>query len=72
MSDMKTYDVETAFIFKGTFSVQAESKEEARYIIENYCGLVGGRIHSQLERDAVDWHFNIHPEKVLKRVRLKK
>ena len=59
---MQKFTVDTAFIFKGTFTVPAETREEAREIVMKHCGLVlGGDIHTT--HPDVDWDFRVHPEK---------
>lgn len=62
---MKTYNVETAFTFTGTFEVKAKSKAEAIEMVEKHCGLViGGNIHTSLPDEVVkDWNFPVHPDK---------
>jgi hypothetical protein len=60
----KKYAVKTRFHFTGTFFVDADTPEEARECVEKDCGLVlGGKIHTCLSEDEVDWDFPIHPEK---------
>ena len=59
----KKYTIDTKFIFKGTFTVEAETVEEARDLIERDCGLVlGGDIHTSLDDDVINWDFNTHAE----------
>lgn len=68
---MARYEVETEFVFKGIFKVEANSKLEAVNNVINHCGLViGGNIHSSLPDDMVDWDFKVHPEKKIKNVNL--
>jgi hypothetical protein len=63
---MKEYAVKTKFIFEGTFFVKADSYDEARKTVEEDCGLVlGGNIHTTQNKDAVNWDFDVHPEKVI-------
>jgi hypothetical protein len=60
------YAVKTRFVFDGTFYVEAENKAQAKEDEEQHCGLIlGGNIHSSLPYEDVDWHFPIHPEKVI-------
>ena len=48
----KDYKIKTKFVFEGTFTVKAESKQEARELVEKYCGMViGGDIHYSLPSD---------------------
>jgi hypothetical protein len=61
---MAIYSVKTRFIFTGTFLVRAESKAEAKNLVEENCGLVLGEgPHSSLPSSGVDWDFPVHPEK---------
>lgn len=63
----KDYQVKTKFVFEGTFTVKAESKQQARELVEKHCGLViGGDIHSTLPGDEIYWAFNVHPQKVVR------
>lgn len=63
---MAEYKVPTKFIFAGTFSVTADSLEQAVEYVDKHCGLVlGGDIHSSLPDEAIDWDFLSHPEKVI-------
>jgi hypothetical protein len=67
---MTKYAVKTHFIFAGTFFVTADTKAEARKLVGDNCGLVlGGKIHTCLTEDVMDWDFPIHPENVIKRVK---
>ena len=70
---MKTYTVQTRFEFEGAFEIRAESKQEARRVVEKHCGLVmGGNIHT-IDRMAVSyWNFPIHPEKMIISVKNRK
>jgi hypothetical protein len=71
---MKQYAVKTKFTFVGTFTVNAESKEEAKNDVEHHCGLVmGGNIHSSLSKEEIpDWEFDVHPDKVVLSVKRRK
>ena len=63
---MSKYTVDTNFNFNGTFTVEAESKEQATEYILKHCGLViGGDIHSTLPDEDIDWDFAVHPDKVI-------
>ncbi len=64
---MKQYAVKTKFTFIGTFTVNAESREEAKGDVEHHCGLVlGGNVHTSLSSEEVaDWEFPVHPNKVV-------
>lgn len=62
MKELKTYEVNTRFIFTGRFIIRAGSEREAREKVEEDCGLVlGGNIHSDLSDEEVDWDFDMHP-----------
>jgi hypothetical protein len=64
----RRYAVKTSFVFPGVFFVKAESKAEAKEYVEKHCGLVIGRgVHSTLPDEDVDWHFPVHPDKVIGR-----
>ena len=62
---MKTYKVKTKFVFEGYFEIEANSKNQAREMVEKHCALVmGGNIHTTLPDETVkDWVFNTHPDK---------
>jgi len=67
------YEVQTKFVFIGTFTVEAESKEQAKEFVQNQCGLViGGKIHTTLSDEDCDWDFDIHPDTINGRVRRKR
>lgn len=60
----KVYKVKTRFVFEGIFKVMASSKEEARQLVLEDCGMVmGSGIQTTLEDDVVDWNFSVHPDK---------
>lgn len=63
----KDYQIKTKFVFEGTFTVKAESKQEARELVEKHCGMVTNNgIHSTLPDDDVDWDFSVHPKKIVR------
>lgn len=62
---MATYIVNTKFIFSGIFEVEAESRDQARDIVINSCSLV-------MSGNEVEWDFDIHPEKKIRRIIKKK
>lgn len=63
----KKYRVKTKFVFEGEFYVKAESKKEAKKMVEESCGLcLGGNIHSDLNDEDVDWEFPVHPKKIVR------
>ena len=59
---MTKYKVEARFEFTGHFIIETFSREEATRIFEQDCGCVLGEI-STSQGDAVDWKFDVHPEK---------
>ena len=62
----KTYTIPVKYVFEGTFTIKADSLEDAVEMIDKQCGLVlGGNIHTLLNDDEVDWDFNIHPEIII-------
>ena len=64
------YAIKTRFVFGGTFFIEAESRAQAWEYVEQHCGLVlGGKIHSSLPDEEVDWQFPVHPEKIIGRIR---
>ncbi|EOA58457.1 hypothetical protein HMPREF1214_02029 [Bacteroides sp. HPS0048] len=66
---MARYKVKTRFVFEGTFSVEADSRQEAKKIVLESCGLVmGSNIHTDLDDEEVDWDFDTHPTKEIGRV----
>lgn len=70
---MDTYIVKTRYVFSGVFEIKADSRDQARDIVMNDCGLVmGGDIHTTLDDEEVDWDFNIHPETKIGRIIKKK
>lgn len=70
---MATYIVNTKFVFSGVFEVEADSKDQARDIVMNDCGLVmGGNIHTTFDDAEVGWNFDTHPEKQIGRIIKKK
>ena len=55
------YEVQTKYVFSGTFTVEADSPAKAKEYVENHCGLVmGGNIHTTLE--DCEWDILTHPE----------
>jgi hypothetical protein len=65
----KRYAIRTRFTFTGTFLVNADTKAEAKECVKNNCGLdLGGKIHTCLSEEDVDWDFPIHPEKQIIRI----
>ncbi len=63
---MPKFIVPVKFTFSGTFTIIAETKQEAISNVTKHCGLViGGDIHSSLPSENIDWDFNVHPTKRL-------
>ena len=64
---MKTHIIKTQFVFAGCFKIKAITREEAKKIVKENCGLVmGGKIHTSLNEATVDWDFPIHPDTRIK------
>ena len=73
MKKKKIYRVKTQYIFEGVFEVLADSKEDAQQKVLQDCGLVmGGRIHSTLPDEEINWAFSTHPEVKTTRVTIQK
>jgi len=68
---MKTYRIKTQFTFTGEFYVKADSKEEAKEIVDNDCGMTYGAITSTAEDENIDWEFDMTPNKKITSVTLK-
>jgi hypothetical protein len=64
---MKKFKVKTKFVFLGHFEIVAETKQQAREMVEKHCGLViGGNIHTSLPDEVCpNWDFDVHPEKTV-------
>lgn len=71
---MKKYRVYTEYTFAGYYDIIAESKDEARRMVTELCGLVmGGNIHTTLDDEEVtNWDFNTHPETNIKEVAVRR
>lgn len=73
MKKKRIYRVRTQYIFEGVFEVLADSKEDAQQKVLQDCGLVmGGRIHSTLPDEEINWAFSTHPEVKTTRVTIQK
>ena len=60
----KVYKVKTRFVFEGVFEVKAQSRVEARQMVQDNCGMVlHSGIQTTLEDDVIDWNFSCHPDK---------
>ena len=69
MMKKQRFLVYTEYVFDGIFDVVAESKEEARQKVLQNCGLViGGKIHSTLPDDEINWAFDKHPHTRIDRI----
>lgn len=62
----KTYKIKVKFVFEGEVEVFADSKAEAKEIVEKDFGLVLGRDLETSSEAVNDWTFNIHPVKIVK------
>lgn len=66
---MPKFKVDTTFLFRGIFEIEADSIKEAQELIESHTGLVlGGGIHTTLPPDIIDWDFPSHPTKNIVRI----
>lgn len=67
MNDKKqVYTVPVRYVFRGEFKIKTSSKAQAEEYVREHCGLVlGGKIHSSLPEDEVDWEFDVHPETIV-------
>lgn len=67
------YRVKTRFVFSGEFIVDANSRAEAKEMVQRECGLVmGGNIHTTLTDEEVDWDFDTHADKEIGRITIKR
>jgi len=63
------YGVSTKFVFSGTFTVEADSPEQARAMVEEGCGLNMGEIHTFYNEKTCDWDFAMSPDKITGKIR---
>lgn len=63
--ERKDYLVKARFIFEGTFKVYATSKDDAKQIVRESCGMRSGEIYSTVP-NVLDWNFSMHPIKTVK------
>jgi len=71
--ESKSYQVRVRYVFEGVYTIKSDTRENAIRLVEKDCGFVmGGSIHSTLNDDALDWNFSIHPEMIIRSVRLAK
>lgn len=60
---MELYEVRADFSISGKFAVMAESAQAAEQRVRENCGLcLGGKIHSTLPDNELDWNFPVHFE----------
>jgi hypothetical protein len=60
---MTTFCIPVAFQFEGTVSIEADTEEAAKAIVESGFGMtLSGGLHSSDSR-ITDWDFDLHPEK---------
>lgn len=64
---MKKYQVECNYTFKGVFTIEADSKEEALEIQKRDTSATLDRI--QASTDSVAWDFNPHPVRVTAKIK---
>jgi len=68
----RKYHVKVRYFFDGVYTIKAETREEAVRMVKEDCGLVmGGGVHTSLNADTVNWSFPIHPEAIIRSVKLK-
>lgn len=60
--ERKDYLVKARFVFEGTFKVYATSKDDAKRIVRENCGMRSGEIYSTVP-NVLDWDFKMHPVK---------
>jgi len=63
------YEVQTKFVFKGKFTVVADNSAQAKELVQSYCWMNIGKIHSNLMDEDTDWDFDMHPDKIIGKVR---
>lgn len=71
--NLKTYKVKVKYTFTGTVEVQAESKQRAKFIVENGFGglnvnvsehssyLIEKNIFETTQEGIIDWDFDLKP-----------
>jgi hypothetical protein len=57
----ETWAVQVEYTFKGVYNIKVATKEEARQIVEQHCGLTMGDMQCTLPADRVTWHFAMIP-----------
>jgi len=68
---MKTYKVETEFVFRGSFFVKAMNKDEAMQTVKEDLGMTMGTITTGIADSSLDWDFDMIPEKKIKSITVK-
>ena len=63
--ERKDYLVKARFVFEGTFKVYATSKDDAKRIVRESCGMRSGEITATVP-NILDWDFNMHPIKTVR------
>lgn len=63
---MKKYEIKVSYTFTGTVTVNAESKDRAKEIVNRDFGMVSGNVSCSNESDSTenegvsDWDINNH------------
>jgi len=63
------YEVQTKFVYSGTFTVEADSAPKAKELVQNYCWMDRGKAYSNLMDDGTDWEFCMNPDIITGKVR---
>ena len=58
---MKQFKIKVTYTFTGEFVVNADSRKEAKEIVDTNTGLTIGEVHTN-DDDVKDWDFPVHPE----------
>jgi len=70
MESKTKYQVKVRYVFEGIYIIKTDTRENAIQSVIEHCGLVmGGKIHTTLNVDTVDWDFCIHPELVIRSIK---
>lgn len=71
---MKKFRVYTEYTFSGYYDIIAETKDEARRMVTENCGLVmGGHIQTTLDDEQVPyWDFDTRPDTNIKEVAVRR
>lgn len=68
---MKHYRIDVTLKFEGFVDVNAESKQEAKDILNNFWGAVLGPVTTIDDNAVPDWDINIHCEKQINKIKLR-